>query len=164
VATKFDKDIEELEGRLIKNEKTLNNIKKTESSILARLAPSIPRAFQPSDIAQQIVGAWLILVPLTHFSEVLEIPLSFNALRLTLHVLIAIFLSIMIVYKANYQEVKREKWLGIPIRFLSLLVICAASTILMMQIYVEQMPDPLKLFLFLFGFAVLGSSTADIIK
>lgn len=163
MVTKFEKDLDYLENQVIKAEKTLEVIKK-EKSVLQKLKPTLPRGFQFHDIIQQLIGSWMVLVPITHFKEILEIPLRIPMIKLYIHVLLTVFLAVMILYYSKYREIKREKVFGVPVRFISLLSISLLSTVLLMFIYVENLSEMFRTFLFLFGFSVIGSASADVIK
>ncbi len=166
VNSKLERELSHVEKRLMKTEKSLNEIKILEDTALRRLSRRIPSAFTFHDIIQQLVGAWIVLVPLTHFGEIMETPLRMSWLKLSIHFVSTIILSILILYYTKYREIKWEKIFGIPIRYLSLLTICTVSTLFVTYVYYDAIlaTDPLRIFMFLFGFAVLGSAAADMIR
>ena len=162
----LEKEMHEIEKRLIKTEKSLQRISALEDSMIRKLSRKVPTAFTFNDIIQQIVGAWVVIVPLTHFGEIMETPVKMSWLSLTLHFISTIILSILILYFTKYREVRWERIFGIPVRFISLLTVCTVSTAFVIFVYYDAIlaTEPLRIFMFLFGFAALGSAAADVIR
>ncbi|MBD3155089.1 MAG: DUF2391 family protein [Candidatus Aenigmarchaeota archaeon] len=143
-----------------------------------RLGLTLPKKngsrFQTKDVAQQIIGAILFASPFIITQELWELAFSLNLTRIIILLTSTVINSILIVYFAEYQKLKKEiegfDLLRVPIRLISLLVVSyTVSTTLLWTIGVIgiKIVNPIwsiKLVILTSFFASIGAATADIIK
>jgi len=171
----IEHEVEELEERLEKTEgklkeveegektvgKKLDKLSRGQFGILRKLRLLLPTRFKVKDTVQQIVGAWAILVPLTHFSEIMAIPHHMPTIRIVFHMILTFGLALMITVKNESKESKKKRFLGIPISFISLFFVCVLSTLALMFLYVENLEYHFRTFFFLLGFSFVAAATGD---
>ena len=161
-------DLEDLEADVTSTDdrRTLRRTRR----VLDRLAR--PRAFGADDVAQQIVGGFILSAPFIVTEEVWTLAAGMNGFQWA----VTLFLVVAIGYGALYRttsvrdaEIEGEEGLGgvLPYRFVSLLVISFASVTILTVVF--GAPDtfdaaPLttaKAITIGAVFSVVGAATAD---
>ncbi len=131
-----------------------------------------PEKFGWDDVAQQIVGAFLLSAPFAVTEEVWELSQSLNIFRIIFLIFFTILISILIIYYTEFQKVAIER-VGktyIPKRLLSLLLISYLTSFFVLWMFgvignqIKDLKWSLKLVIFVSFFSSLGASTADILK
>jgi uncharacterized membrane protein len=89
--------------------------------------------FRPADVAQQLVGGVLLAGPFVVTEEVWVLAGEMSILHTALVVLAVLVIGYSALYKADRdRDVEREaKFLGIPLRFVSLLGVAVGSVTLL---------------------------------
>ncbi|WP_254542900.1 DUF2391 domain-containing protein [Halomarina pelagica] len=90
------------------------------------------RRFKTADIAQQVVGGFLLAGPFVVTAEVWQLAASMNALQALLTTAIVFGIGYGALYKADNRDPDREADLGgVPVRFLSLMAVAFGSVLLL---------------------------------
>ena len=172
--TKFDRELGRLEKKMSVTEKSLNNIRREQKRISNSFNwRRIPQAFRGKDAAQHAIGAAIILIPLFITSqETWVFAMNMEWWQLAAHIFITFAASVLILYFAKFSEIKRERFLGIPIRIYSLLAFCVLITGFFVIVYgyppfvdVDLVNgEQAKIFIWFLGFSFVGAASADVIK
>lgn len=90
------------------------------------------RRFVFADIAQQLVGGFLLAGPFVVTAEVWELAISMSTLQGGLAVLIVFFIGYGALYKADDRDPNREREVGgVPVRFVSLMFVSFGSVLIL---------------------------------
>ena len=89
--------------------------------------------FRPADVAQQVVGGLLLAGPFVVTEEVWVLAAGMTPGHTALAILAVFVVGYSALYKADRdRDLEREaKFLGIPLRFVSLLVVAFGSVVLL---------------------------------
>jgi uncharacterized membrane protein len=94
------------------------------------------RRFETADVAQQMVGGFLLAGPFVVTAEVWQLATNMNSVQLLLAVAIVVGIGYGALYKADERDPDRETDLaGIPIRFLSLMAVSFGSVLLLALVF-----------------------------
>ncbi|MFB6107125.1 MAG: DUF2391 family protein [Halobacteriaceae archaeon] len=124
--------------------------------------------FGLDDVAQQVVGGVLLSAPFVVTEEVWSLAASMNWLQTAISVFMVVAIGYGTLYRAEDRDADREEDVaGVPLRFVSLLVVSYASVVLLVLVF--DAPDtfgatPLTTFKAVnIGaiFSVVGAATAD---
>ena len=90
------------------------------------------RRFKTADIAQQVVGGFLLAGPFVVTAEVWQLAASMNLLQGVVTVGIVFAIGYGALYKAEDRDPDRERdvW-GVPLRFLSLMAVAFGSVLVL---------------------------------
>ncbi len=166
------KDVDEIKEDVSEIKEDLDKMHLRQRNILKRLKKKItPAKFSFNDLAQQIVGAMILSVPLAVTEEVWTLSASLDLTRVFLIIGLTLSFNILLIYYTKYQAVKQENVLGFfPKRLLSIVFVSytvAAFILFLFGVIGGQVQDTgsiLKLVVFVGMFANIGASTADILK
>jgi uncharacterized membrane protein len=134
------------------------------------------RRFKTADVAQQMVGGFLLAGPFVVTAEVWQLAASMNVFQALATVGIVFAIGYGALYKADNRDPDREVEVGgVPVRFVSLMVVAFGSVLLLALAF-----DAPSTFLTDFGippeqwvfvtvkavsvgaiFSVVGAATAD---
>jgi uncharacterized membrane protein len=127
------------------------------------------RIFGLDDLAQQIVGGFILSAPFVVTEEVWSLAASMNWLQWAVTVLMVIAIGYGTLYKADHErDAEREESIaGLPIRFVSLVLIAYLSVTILA--FVFDAPETfaatpnttLKAISIGAIFSVVGAATAD---
>lgn len=124
--------------------------------------------FGSDDVAQQVVGGFLLSAPFVVTEEVWSLAATMNPLQAAITVFMVVAIGYGTLYRAEDREAERETDVGgVPLRFLSLVVISYASvTILAFVFGAPETFDASRLTTvkaISIGsvFSVVGAATAD---
>jgi uncharacterized membrane protein len=94
------------------------------------------RRFKTADVAQQMVGGFLLAGPFVVTAEVWQLATNMNEIQLLLAVAIVFGIGYGALYKADERDPDRETDLaGIPLRFLSLMVVSFGSVLVLALVF-----------------------------
>ncbi|WP_255151639.1 DUF2391 family protein [Halorarius halobius] len=134
------------------------------------------RRFKVADIAQQVVGGFLLAGPFVVTAEVWQLATNMSLLQGGTAALIVVLIGYGALYKADDRDPDRESEVGgIPLRFLSLMAVSFGSVLLLALVFdapatffndfgVPQSQWPLetaKAVAIGAIFSVVGAATAD---
>jgi uncharacterized membrane protein len=132
------------------------------------------RRFRTADIAQQVVGGFLLAGPFVVTAEVWELAASMSHLQGFLTVCIVLAIGYGALYKAEDRDPDREREVGgVPLRFLSLMAVSFGSVLILALVFdapATFLPDHTGLDLMVVTsravsvgaiFSVVGAATAD---
>ena len=132
------------------------------------------RRFKTADIAQQLVGGFLLAGPFVVTEEVWVLAASMSALHAMATVAIVFAIGYGALYKAEDRDPDREREVGgIPLRFLSLMAVAFGSVLVLALAFdapgtflegttaVEQTFVTAKAVSVGAIFSVVGAATAD---
>lgn len=131
-----------------------------------------PDRYGWDDVAQQIVGAFILSAPISVTQEVWQLAQHLTPLRLSIIVLMTVVVTTLILYYTRFQKVAMEE-VGetpIPKRLLSLFVISygvTASVLWILGVIGIEIVDPywsIKLVIFVGFFSSIGAAAADILR
>jgi uncharacterized membrane protein len=132
-----------------------------------------PERFGWDDIAQQLIGAFLLSAPFTVTEEVWRLANDLTPLRVLFLVFITVLVSTIILYYTKYQKLALEEvseHIPIPRRLVSLFIISYGVAFLMLWTFgvigVEIL-DPVwafKLVVFVGFFSSVGAAAADVLR
>ena len=138
---------------------------------------SISRRIRPDrygwdDVAQQIVGAFILSAPISVTQEVWQLAQHLDSLRLSIIILMTVAVTTLILYYTRFQKLAMEEVGDTPIpkRLLSLFIISygvTASVLWMLGIIGVEIVDPywsVKLIVLVGFFSSIGAAAADILK
>jgi uncharacterized membrane protein len=126
------------------------------------------RLFGLDDVAQQVVGGIILSAPFVVTEEVWNLAASMNPLQVAVTVFMVLAIGYGTLYRAEDRDVERERTLaGVPVRFLSLLVVSYGSVTLLAMVF--DAPDTfdattattIKAICIGAVFSVVGAATAD---
>ena len=126
------------------------------------------RLFGLDDLAQQVVGGIILSAPFVVTEEVWNLAASMNPLQVAVTVFMVLAIGYGTLYRAEDRDVERERALaGVPIRYLSLLVVSYGSVTLLALVF--DAPDTfdaslattVKAICIGAVFSVVGAATAD---
>jgi uncharacterized membrane protein len=90
------------------------------------------RRFKTADIAQQVVGGFLLAGPFVVTAEVWELAASMSPLQALVTVCIVLAIGYGALYKAEDRDPDRESEVGgVPLRFLSLMCVAFGSVLVL---------------------------------
>jgi uncharacterized membrane protein len=99
-------------------------------SVRGMVGPS--RRFRTADIAQQLVGGFLLAGPFVVTAEVWELAASMSILQALVTVGIVFAIGYGALYKAEDRDPDREREVvGVPLRFLSLMTVSFGSVLVL---------------------------------
>lgn len=131
-----------------------------------------PDRYGWDDVAQQIVGAFVLSAPISVTQEVWDLAQHLNPLRLSVIVFMTVLVTTLILYYTRFQRVALEE-VGethVPKRLLFLFIISygiTASVLWILGVIGIQIVDPLwslKLVILVGFFSSIGAAAADILK
>jgi uncharacterized membrane protein len=94
------------------------------------------RRFKVADIAQQVVGGFLLAGPFVVTEEVWVLATEMSVLQGVGAALIVLFIGYGALYKADDRDPDRESEVGgVPVRFLSLMVVSFGSVLLLALVF-----------------------------
>ena len=94
------------------------------------------RRFKTADVAQQMVGGFLLAGPFVVTAEVWQLATNMSNLQLLLAVTIVFTIGYGALYKADQRDPDRETEVaGIPVRFLSLMAVSFGSVLLLALVF-----------------------------
>jgi uncharacterized membrane protein len=126
------------------------------------------RRFGFDDIAQQIVGGFILSAPFVVTEEVWTLAASMNLLQTAITIFMVFAIGYGTLYRAEDREAEMERSIaGIPLRFISLLIVSYTSVTILA--FVFDAPDAFSATWFTtfkaicIGaiFSVVGAATAD---
>lgn len=162
--------------RITRKTMSMKKIIKLRNENGISLAESIkkikPDKFGFDDVAQQVVGAFLLAAPFSVTEEVWTLAKNLTPLRLVLIVFFTIFITTLIIYYTRFQKVTIEGIgkLSIPRRLISLFLISYSTSFFILWVFgiigteIKDMYWSFKLVILVSFFSSLGAATADIIK
>ena len=90
------------------------------------------RRFMPADIAQQVVGGFLLAGPFVVTAEVWELAWNMSPLQGSTAALIVFLIGYGALYQADDRDPDRESDVGgIPLRFVSLMAVAFGSVLVL---------------------------------
>ncbi len=127
------------------------------------------RRFRPADIAQQVVGGFLLAGPFVVTEEVWVLAASMESVQAVVTVGIVALIGYGTLYKAdrNHDPDREDDVAGVPVRFISLMVVAFGSVALLALVF--DAPDAfdagwavgLRAVCIGAVFSVVGAATAD---
>ena len=94
------------------------------------------RRFKTADVAQQMVGGFLLAGPFVVTAEVWQLATNMNTVQLVLAVAIVFLIGYGALYKADQRDPDRETEVaGVPVRFLSLMTVSFGSVLLLALVF-----------------------------
>jgi uncharacterized membrane protein len=94
------------------------------------------RRFKTADVAQQMVGGFLLAGPFVVTAEVWQLATNMNNVQLLLSVAIVVGIGYGALYKAEERDPDRERDVaGVPLRFLSLMAVSFGSVLLLALVF-----------------------------
>ncbi len=94
------------------------------------------RRFMVADIAQQLVGGFLLAGPFVVTAEVWELAISMSTLQGALATLIVFLIGYGALYKADDRDPDREREVGgVPVRFVSLMLVSFGSVLILALVF-----------------------------
>jgi uncharacterized membrane protein len=94
------------------------------------------RRFVVADIAQQLVGGFLLAGPFVVTAEVWELAISMSALQGVIAVLMVFLIGYGALYKADDRDPDREREVGgVPVRFVSLMLVAFGSVLILALVF-----------------------------
>ncbi len=127
------------------------------------------RLFSISDLAQQMVGGFLLAGPFVVTEEVWSLATNIYWYHSLLATIIVFSIGYGALYEADEErdQKKEGKFLGVPLRFLSLIFVAYASVSLLiflfgaMRTFDASMLTAGKVISIVSLFSVIGAATAD---
>jgi len=127
--------------------------------------------FGLSDLAQQIVGAFILSSPFAVTEEVWALANSLDPLKMVIMIFFTILVSALIFYYTNFQRIAVEEIsrFHVPKRLLSLFIVSYSSAFFILWLFgvIGQVTDPFwisKLVVFVGFFSSIGAAAADVLK
>lgn len=131
--------------------------------------PRFWKRFHPTDAAQQVIGSILLAGPFVVTEEVWNLSRNMDPLQVGVAVLFVLVVGYGALYKADRdrEPEKEAKLLGVPTRWISLMVVTYSSVALL--IFLFSAPETFNASLWTTVkavsvgaiFAVIGAATAD---
>ncbi|WP_255767759.1 DUF2391 family protein [Haladaptatus halobius] len=88
------------------------------------------------DVAQQIVGGFILSAPFVVTEEVWTLAASMNGLQTAITIFMVLAIGYGTLYRAEDREADTERAIaGVPLRFLSLLIISYTSVIILAFVF-----------------------------
>ncbi|MBS3815980.1 MAG: DUF2391 family protein [Candidatus Thermoplasmatota archaeon] len=127
------------------------------------------RVFSLADLAQQLVGGFLLSGPFVVTEEVWALANNLHWYQSLLATLIVFSIGYGALYEADVDREQKDEaeWMGIPLRFLSLIFVSYASVTLLILIFGATVTFGATLFTavkvvsIVSLFSVIGAATAD---
>lgn len=129
--------------------------------------------FGLDDLAQQIVGAFILSAPFSVTEEVWNLANNLSFFRVLILIFFTVFVSTLIIYYTKFQRVAKEDigkpYVHIPKRLVSLFIVSYSCAFLVLWLFgvIGHITDPywiFKLVVFVSFFSSLGAATVDILK
>ncbi len=134
-----NEEVEELLDQLEEAEEAVDShnqrraIRRTRR-LLTRF-PNVSR-FGIDDVAQQIVGGFILSAPFVVTEEVWTLAASMNGLQTAITIFMVLAIGYGTLYRAEDREADTERAIaGVPLRFLSLLIISYTSVIILAFVF-----------------------------
>jgi uncharacterized membrane protein len=94
------------------------------------------RRFKPADVAQQVVGGFLLAGPFVVTAEVWQLATNMNNIQLALSIGMVFAIGYGALYKAEQRDPDREVDVaGVPIRFISLMAVSFGSVLILALVF-----------------------------
>lgn len=94
------------------------------------------RRFKVADIAQQVVGGFLLAGPFVVTEEVWVLARSMSAIQSAIAVFIVVGIGYGALYKADDRNPDRETEVGgVPLRFVSLMIVSFGSVLVLALVF-----------------------------
>jgi len=160
-------DIEEIKEDLGTLTKTMSKGKEFFSKVATKV---IPDRFAFKDIAQQIVGATILSAPFAVTEEVWNLANNLNPINIVFIILLTVLFDILLFYYTKYQRTENKKFLELPKRIISLLIVTYVTSAVVLSIFgviggqIQDTFWAMKLIVMVGLFANIGAGTADLIK
>ena len=149
--------------------------------VASRLKSIRPDRFGFDDMAQQIVGAFVLSAPFAVTEEVWRLANALTPLRAGFLVFFTFFVSTLIIYYTKFQKVAKESIGGdidtlivgktyIPKRLVSLFIISYSSTVFILWMFgviwgqITDLYWIFKLVILVSFFSSIGAATADMLR
>jgi uncharacterized membrane protein len=129
--------------------------------------------FGLDDLAQQVVGAFILSAPFSVTEEVWNLANNLSFFRVVILIFFTVFVSTLIIYYTKFQRVAKEDigkpYVHIPKRLVSLFIVSYSCAFFVLWLFgvIGYITDPywiFKLVVFVSFFSSLGAATADILK
>jgi uncharacterized membrane protein len=92
--------------------------------------------FKPADIAQQVVGGFLLAGPFVVTAEVWQLATNMSNIQLLLSIGIVFAIGYGALYKAEQRDPDREVDVaGVPVRFISLMAVSFGSVLILALVF-----------------------------
>ncbi|MCH8004103.1 MAG: DUF2391 family protein [Nanoarchaeota archaeon] len=167
-------DVEEIKGDIEEIKEDLGTLKKTMfkgKELFSKVATKvIPDRFAFKDIAQQIVGATILSAPFAVTEEVWNLANNLNPVNIMFIIIITVMFDILLFYYTKYQRTEDKKFLELPKRIISLLIVTYVTSAVVLTIFgviggqIQDTFWAMKLIVMVGLFANIGAGTADLIK
>jgi|TARA_Y100000294_G_scaffold26454_1_gene22430 uncharacterized membrane protein len=167
-------DVEEIKEDIEEIKEDLGTLKKTMfkgKEIFSRVATKVlPDRFAFKDIAQQIVGATILSSPFAVTEEVWNLARNLSVINIFALIIITILFDILLFYYTKYYRAEEKKFLELPKRIISLLIVTYAASAIVLSVFGViggQIQDPswaMRLIVMVGLFANIGAGTADLIR
>jgi uncharacterized membrane protein len=127
------------------------------------------KRFKIADSMQQIVGGFLLAGPFVVTAEVWELAAAMNSVNTAILGFITMSIGYGALYKADRgRDIRKErKIIGVPLRFISLMIVSTASVCILVYLYsVPQAFEVgnltlVKSVVMISLFSTIGAATAD---
>jgi len=124
------------------------------------------------DVAQQIVGAFILSAPISVTQEVWQLAQNLDALRLSIIIFMTVLVTSLILYYTRFQKLEMEEVGDTPIpkRLFFLFIISygvTACVLWVLGIIGIEIVDPywsIRLIVLVGFFSSIGAAAADILK
>jgi len=129
--------------------------------------------FGLDDLAQQVVGAFILSAPFSVTEEVWNLANNLSFFRVVILIFFTVFVSTLIIYYTKFQRVAKEDigkpYVHIPKRLVSLFIVSYSCAFFVLWLFgvIGYITDPywiFKLVVFVSFFSSLGAATADILR